>query len=132
MILHDFFKKIGYDNFENYIPHRVLEGFGLNDEAIDEFAKAANNLSNGLYEANKATYKMLRYGVPVRDELGKPKETVWLIDWNEPKSNHFAIAEEVTVHRPPIDKPFLLANPRVRLHSRHQLLVGHGQDCCQK
>jgi len=39
VILHDFFKKIGYDNFENYIPHRVLEGFGLNDEAIDEFAK---------------------------------------------------------------------------------------------
>ena len=39
VILHDFFKKIGYDNFENYIPHRVLEGFGLNIEAVDDFAK---------------------------------------------------------------------------------------------
>ncbi len=39
VILHDFFKKIGYTNFENYIPHRVLEGFGLNEGAIDEFAK---------------------------------------------------------------------------------------------
>jgi single-stranded-DNA-specific exonuclease len=39
VILHDFFKKIGYNNFENYIPHRVLEGFGLNDEAVEEFAK---------------------------------------------------------------------------------------------
>ena len=39
VILHDFFKKIGYENFENYIPHRVLEGFGLNEPAIDEFAK---------------------------------------------------------------------------------------------
>ena len=39
VVLHDFFKKIGFDNFENYIPHRVMEGFGLNDEAIDEFAK---------------------------------------------------------------------------------------------
>lgn len=39
VILHDFFKKIRYDNFINYIPHRVLEGFGLNDEAVDEFAK---------------------------------------------------------------------------------------------
>ena len=39
VILHDFFKKIGYENFTNYIPHRVLEGFGLNDEAVDEFAK---------------------------------------------------------------------------------------------
>lgn len=39
VVLYDFFKKVGYDNFINYIPHRVLEGFGLNDEAIDEFAK---------------------------------------------------------------------------------------------
>lgn len=39
VVLHDFFKKIGYTNFENYIPHRVLEGFGLNDEAVEEFAK---------------------------------------------------------------------------------------------
>lgn len=34
VIFHDFFKKIGYENFENYIPHRHLEGFGLNDEAV--------------------------------------------------------------------------------------------------
>lgn len=44
VVLHDFFKKIGYHNFENYIPHRVLEGFGLNNEAIDEFAKNNVNL----------------------------------------------------------------------------------------
>ncbi|MFA6340861.1 MAG: single-stranded-DNA-specific exonuclease RecJ [Candidatus Paceibacterota bacterium] len=37
VILHDFFKKIGFNNFENYIPHRVLEGFGLNEKAVDEF-----------------------------------------------------------------------------------------------
>lgn len=35
-ILHDFFKKVGYLNFENYIPHRHLEGFGLNNDAIDK------------------------------------------------------------------------------------------------
>lgn len=39
VILHDFFKKIGFSNFENYIPHRVLEGFGLNNEAVEEFSK---------------------------------------------------------------------------------------------
>jgi single-stranded-DNA-specific exonuclease len=33
--LHDFFKKINYQNFVNYIPLRNEEGFGLNDEAID-------------------------------------------------------------------------------------------------
>ena len=36
--LHDFFKKIGYENFVNYIPLRNEEGFGLNDEAIDSLA----------------------------------------------------------------------------------------------
>jgi single-stranded-DNA-specific exonuclease len=35
--LADFFKKIGVTNFEVYIPHRHLEGFGLNKEAIDSF-----------------------------------------------------------------------------------------------
>lgn len=39
VILHDFFKKIGFNNFENYIPHRHEEGFGLNMEAVGEFGK---------------------------------------------------------------------------------------------
>jgi single-stranded-DNA-specific exonuclease len=39
VVMHDFFKKIGFNNFESYIPHRVMEGFGLNDEAVDQFSK---------------------------------------------------------------------------------------------
>lgn len=39
VILHDFFKKIEYKHFENYIPHRHDEGYGLNIDAVDEFAK---------------------------------------------------------------------------------------------
>jgi single-stranded-DNA-specific exonuclease len=39
VILHDFFKKIAYTNFSNYIPHRHLEGYGLHIEAIENFAK---------------------------------------------------------------------------------------------
>lgn len=39
VVLHDFFKKIGYNNFLNYIPHRNEEGFGLNHEAIDNLAR---------------------------------------------------------------------------------------------
>ncbi len=38
VVLHDFFKKIGYANFENYIPDRHSEGFGLNENAIAELA----------------------------------------------------------------------------------------------
>ncbi len=36
VVLHDFFKKIGYENFVNYIPLRNEEGFGLNKKAIDD------------------------------------------------------------------------------------------------
>lgn len=35
VVLHDFFKKIGYTNFVNYIPMRNEEGFGLNVSAIE-------------------------------------------------------------------------------------------------
>jgi single-stranded-DNA-specific exonuclease len=38
VILHDFFKKANA-NFINYIPHRHLEGFGLNKEGIDKISK---------------------------------------------------------------------------------------------
>lgn len=44
VLLHDFFKKIGFKNFKNYIPHRHDEGFGLHKEAIKEFAKEKVNL----------------------------------------------------------------------------------------
>ena len=44
VILHDFFKKIGYKDFENYIPHRHDEGYGLNTDAVDEFAKNGTTL----------------------------------------------------------------------------------------
>lgn len=35
-VLHDFFKKIGYANFEVYIPHRDLEGYGIHTDALDD------------------------------------------------------------------------------------------------
>ncbi|MDP3962307.1 MAG: single-stranded-DNA-specific exonuclease RecJ [bacterium] len=37
--LHDLFKKIGFKNFTNYIPHRHDEGFGLNEDAIRQFVE---------------------------------------------------------------------------------------------
>ena len=38
VVLHDFFKKIAYPSFSNYIPHRHLEGYGLNAAAVEQFA----------------------------------------------------------------------------------------------
>ena len=39
VILQDLFKKIGYTNYEVYIPGRNDEGYGLNLGAIEQFAK---------------------------------------------------------------------------------------------
>ncbi|MBI2612227.1 single-stranded-DNA-specific exonuclease RecJ [Candidatus Kaiserbacteria bacterium] len=37
-LLSDFFKKIGYENFEVYIPHRDREGYGFHTEAIEQLS----------------------------------------------------------------------------------------------
>lgn len=37
VIMHDFFTKIGYENFSIYIPDRHDEGYGLHRDAITEF-----------------------------------------------------------------------------------------------
>jgi len=57
----------------------------------------ADNHSRTLYGNNQAVYNLLRYGAPVKIEAGKVTETVHLINWQQPKQNDFAIAEEVTL-----------------------------------
>ncbi len=44
VVLHDFFKKIGYGNFQNYIPDRHTEGFGLSKNAVEQFGKDGTKL----------------------------------------------------------------------------------------
>ncbi|MBU3668447.1 MAG: single-stranded-DNA-specific exonuclease RecJ [Candidatus Taylorbacteria bacterium] len=44
VVLHDFFKKIEFNNFENYIPHRHREGFGIHIAALDEIALGGSTL----------------------------------------------------------------------------------------
>ena len=60
VILYDFFKKLDVINFENYIPHRHNEGFGLNREAIDEFktkdAKLLITIDCGAGDADEVDY----------------------------------------------------------------------------
>jgi type I restriction enzyme R subunit len=50
-----------------------------------------------LYEANRDVYDLLRYGAKIKSGVGEQTETVWLIDWENPQANDFAIAEEVSV-----------------------------------
>ncbi len=44
VILYEFFKKIGYENFSNYIPHRYTEGYGLNEKAVESFKEEGTQL----------------------------------------------------------------------------------------
>lgn len=37
--LYHFFKAIGFSNFENYIPDRHIEGYGLNSDGVDELSR---------------------------------------------------------------------------------------------
>ncbi|MEH1984618.1 type I restriction endonuclease subunit R [Nostoc sp.] len=66
-------------------------------KALYELNKVAGDQSKSLYDINKQVYSLLRYGVNVKEEVGENTQTVWLIDWEKPLKNDFAIAEEVTV-----------------------------------
>ncbi|MDW5551484.1 HsdR family type I site-specific deoxyribonuclease [Methanosarcina sp.] len=65
--------------------------------ALYRLKTEANNHNRSLYGNNQAVYSLLRYGVPVKTEAGKVTDNVYLINWQEPKENDFAIAEEVTL-----------------------------------
>ncbi|MBP1862193.1 type I restriction endonuclease subunit R [Rhizobium herbae] len=65
--------------------------------AIRKLEIEASNTVRSLYDNNQAVYGLLRYGVSVQVEAGRPSETVKLINWSNPHANDFAIAEEVTL-----------------------------------
>lgn len=44
VVLHDFFKAVGFTNFDNYIPHRHYEGFGLSIEAVEKIKETGSQL----------------------------------------------------------------------------------------
>ncbi len=80
-----------YLNKSGYSPAQIAKAFY-------ELRTEANNPNRSLYDNNKIVYSLLRYGVPVKIDSGKVTETVWLINWEDPTQNDFAIAEEVTLH----------------------------------
>jgi len=69
----------------------------LASRAIFELQKVSGDTSQSLYDRNRAVYRLLRYGVKLKPEVGENTVTVWLIDWQRPEANDFAFAEEVTV-----------------------------------
>src|SRR5713101_2506120 len=99
----------GNTNIEEDYLRAFLTRSGYNgkliDKAVAELKRAAGSQITSLYDLNKEVYGLLRYGVKVREELGENKQTVWLIDWEHPENNDFAIAEEVTVRGNRIKRP---------------------------
>lgn len=65
--------------------------------AVDALVKAATNLQQGLYHANKEVYSLLKYGAKVKETADQSPKTVYFIDFEDVGSNDFDIAEEVTV-----------------------------------
>ena len=92
----------GNSNIEKELLTQWLSTRGVSDALITrtlhQLDKAAA-LGEGkkLFDANKDVYRLLRYGVKEKEGAGELNQTVWLIDWQNPQANHFAIAEEVTV-----------------------------------
>ena len=69
----------------------------LASRAMFELQKVAGDTSQSLYDRNREVYRLLRYGVKLKPEVGENTVTVWLIDWRRPQANDFAFTEEVTV-----------------------------------
>ncbi|WP_208180038.1 HsdR family type I site-specific deoxyribonuclease [Sinorhizobium medicae] len=91
-------------NNSNVEPELVADylrraGYGESqiNAALRRLQVEASNTSRSLYNNNEAVYALLRYGVAVQVEAGRPSETVKLINWDNPAANDFAIAEEVTL-----------------------------------
>jgi type I site-specific restriction-modification system R (restriction) subunit len=78
-LLCDYLTKTGYSDKE--IQRALVQLYKA--QAIGE--------GRSLYDANKAAYEMLRYGIKVKPDGRRKPRTVWLINWKEPLKNDFAV-----------------------------------------
>jgi len=93
------------ENNKNIREHDLkawLKKRGISDVLIQKAFRqldTASALGEGrkLYYSNKDVYQLLRYGVKDKEGAGEQNQTIWLIDWENPEDNDFAIAEEVSV-----------------------------------
>ena len=90
-------KNIEIDILTTWLKKRGVIDALINRAIRQLDAAAALGEGKKLYYANKDVYRLLRYGVIDKEGAGELNQTVWLIDWNNPEENDFAIAEEVSI-----------------------------------
>lgn len=100
--LGDWSKRSNNKNIEVEYLTKWLTERGVNKTLITKALRELDRASamgqgKKLFDANLALYKLLRYGVNVREDISTNRETVFLIDWKHPEKNDFYIAEEVSV-----------------------------------
>lgn len=88
-------KNIEEDLLRAFLKGRYDEA--LITRAVAELKRVAGDQSRIAFDVNRAVFELLRYGVKVAPGPGENHQTVHLIDWKNPTTNHFAVAEEVTV-----------------------------------
>ncbi len=80
VVLHDFFKAVGFENFHNYIPHRHFDGFGLSAKAVLSIKE----------KYNPALIITIDCGITDIEAVEQAKEQnieVIITDHHEPKEN---------------------------------------------
>ena len=94
-------ERIGNRNIEEELLVKFLKKQKYSEtlikKALYELNKTATPQNKSIYDVNKEVYSLLRYGAQVKEEVGENKQTVFFIDWKNPKKNDFYIAEEITV-----------------------------------
>ncbi len=100
--LGNFEDREGNSNVEEELLTKWLLSRGVDKALIGKALREldlTSSMGGGkkLYDANKAVYNLLRYGVKVKADVGSNTETIWLIDWKNPLKNDFYIAEEVSI-----------------------------------
>jgi len=90
----------GNSNIEEHLLRKFLKeryNENLTNKALHQIMKTSTQQNKNLYNLNKDVYQLLRYGIPIRENPGENKQTVKVIDWENPHKNNFYVAEEVII-----------------------------------
>ena len=114
--LGDWQKRDGNSNVEKEILSNWLasqgHSAGIINKVLTKLDKEKSiSGATQLYDANRAVYDLLRYGVKTQSEAGEQKQTIWLIDWE----NVTAPALLIEIASVSLAEPMFPPSPTMRL-----------------